>query len=159
MRKQIIVQPVSENVAEFPAPLDLVRLVAVELTSEDPRYPIENALVPGSPESGWRAAEPGPQTIRLLFDEPQQIQNIRLLFQEAEQARTQQFTLRWLPRGSNSYREIIRQQYTFSPPGTIYETESYTVDLADATAVELSIVPDISGGSALASLREVRLAA
>jgi hypothetical protein len=32
--------------------------------------------------------------------------------------RTQEFVLRWLPEGQQSPREIVRQQYTLSPPAT-----------------------------------------
>ena len=68
--------------------LDLQRLAQVELTSEDAAYPIEAALIP-SAGLGWRAAQAGEQTIRLLFDEQQRIKHIQLLFHEDQQARTQ----------------------------------------------------------------------
>jgi hypothetical protein len=83
---------------------------------------------------------------------------MRLLFQEDKQERTQQFVLRWSSDGGQSYREIVRQQYNFSPPGTTSECEDYTVDLDGVTALELSIVPDISRGPARASLAQLRLA-
>jgi hypothetical protein len=72
--------------------LDLQRLPQVELTSEDAAYPIEAALIP-SAGPGWRAAQVGEQTIRLLFDEPLRVKHIHLLFQEDQQARTQEFVL------------------------------------------------------------------
>jgi hypothetical protein len=81
-----------------------------------------------------------------------------LLFQENERERTQQFVLRWSADAGQSYREIVRQQYNFSPPDTISESEDYTVALAGVTALELSIIPDISGGTARASLAQLRLA-
>ena len=137
--------------------LDLQRLAQVELTSEDAAYPIETALVPGA-GPGWRAVQAGEQTIRLVFDELQRIRHIQLLFQEDQQARTQEFVLRWSPDGGQSYREILRQQYTFSPPGMTREFEDYAVDLAGVTALELSIVPDISGGDARASIAQLRIA-
>jgi hypothetical protein len=83
---------------------------------------------------------------------------MRLLFQEEERERTQQFVLRWSSDRGQSYREIVRQQYNFSPPGTTSECEDYTVDLDGVTALELSIVPDIGGGATRASLAELRLA-
>jgi hypothetical protein len=72
--------------------------------------------------------------------------------------RTQQFVLRWSSNGGRSYREIVRQQYNFSPPGTTREREDYAVDLDGVTTLELNIVPDISGGPARASLAQLRLA-
>ena len=80
------------------------------------------------------------------------------MFQEGEQERTQEFVLRWSPNGGQSYREIVRQQYNFSPPEAAREVEDYNVDLDGVTALELKIVPDISGGSARASLAQLRLA-
>ena len=66
--------------------------------------------------------------------------------------------LRWSPDGGGTYHDILRQQYTFSPPGTSREVEDYSVKLSGVTAVELSIVPDISGAPARASLSEWLLA-
>jgi hypothetical protein len=80
------------------------------------------------------------------------------VFHEAEQERTQEFVLRWSPAGGQSYREIVRQQYNFSPPDAAREVEDYDVDLDGVAALELKIVPDISRGSARASLAQLRLA-
>jgi hypothetical protein len=137
--------------------LDLELLAQVEITSEDTDYPIESALIPGT-GPGWQAGQPGEQTIRLLFDEPLKVRRIHLVFHEDKQERTQEFVLRWSPDGGQSYREILRQQYNFSPPGVTREVEDYTIDLDGVTALELKIVPDISRGSARASLAELRLA-
>jgi hypothetical protein len=157
MRKRIMNQD-PQNVSPVDQRwLDLQRLAQVELTSEEAAYPIEAALIP-SAESGWRAAQPGEQTIRLLFDESQRVRRIQLRFHEDQQARTQEFVLRWSPDGGQSYREIVRQQYNFSPPGMTREFEDYAVDLAGVTALELKIVPDISGGDARASVAQLRVA-
>ena len=127
------------------------------MTSEDAAHPIESAFVYGG-EPGWRAAGPGEQTIRLRFDEPAKLRRVRLVFREELRGRTQELVLRWSPDGGRTYREIVRQQYTFSPPGTAREIEEYTVDLDGVTTLELRIVPDISGGDALASLERMQLA-
>ena len=157
MRKRITSQD-PHNVAPVDQSwLDVQRLAQVELTSEHAAYPIEAALIP-SAGPGWLAAQAGEQTIRLLFDEPQRIRHIHLLFLEDQQARTQEFALRWSPDGGHSYREILRQQYTFSPPGMTRECEDYAVDLAGVTVLELRIVPDISGGDARASVAQLRIA-
>ena len=150
-----------QNIQQVPAPnqewLNLDDLVQVEVTSEDAAHPIEAGLLPGG-ESGWRAAQPGPQTVRLVFDQPQKIRRLHLEFNEGELERTQQFVLRWSSDGGQSYREIVRQQYNFSPPTTTSQREDYPVDLDGVTNLELNIVPDISGGPARASLAQLRLA-
>ena len=132
-------------------------LAQVELTSEDQANPIEAALASGA-GLGWRAAQAGEQTIRLSFDESQRVRRIQVLFHEDQKARTQEFVLRWSPDGGQSYREIVRQQYNFSPPGVTREFEDYAVDLAGMTTLELKIVPDISGGDAQASVARLRIA-
>ena len=157
MRKRIIGHGPGEVAAAEPGWMDLERLAQVEITSEDVDHPIDSALIPGT-GSGWRAAQPGEQTIRLRFNEPQRLQRLHLVFQEDEQERTQEFVLRWSPDGGQSYREIVRQQYNFSPPAVAGEVEDYDVDLDGVTALELRIVPNISGGSARASLAQLRLA-
>ena len=157
MRKRIIGHGPREVSAAEPVWLDLERLAQIEITSEEVGYPIEAALIPGT-GSGWRAAQPGEQTIRLLFNKPLRLKRIYLSFQEDEQERTQEFVLRWSPDDGQSYREIVRQQYNFSPPAAAREIEDYNVDLDAVTALELRIVPDISGGSTWASLAQLRVA-
>ena len=157
MRKTII-HPVAKDTSRSNESwLDLDRVAQVEFTSEQSAHPVESALVPG-PGPGWRAEQPGEQSIRLIFDQPLSLGRIHLRFDEREQARTQQFELRWLPRGEEHSREILRQQYTFSPPETIEEVEDYRVDLKNVVEIELKIVPDISGGTARASLAQLSLA-
>ena len=157
MRKRIVGEHVPQRPASDRGWLNLDMLAQVEVTSEDAAHPIESGLLPER-GSGWQAAQSGPQTVRLLFDSPQRINRVYLEFHEDELQRTQQFVLRWSSNGGESYREIVRQQFNFSPPGTTRQREDYTVDLEGATTLELSIVPDISGGTARASLAQLRLA-
>jgi hypothetical protein len=74
--------------------LDIEQVAKVEVTSEDPNFPIESALVSGK-EPGWRAAARGEQTIRIVFDNKRDLRRIRLEFSETETERTQEFTLRF----------------------------------------------------------------
>jgi hypothetical protein len=137
--------------------LQLEFLAQVEVSSEEEQHPIEAALVPGA-SSGWRAAAPGPQIIRLIFDEPQNLRLIHLVFDEHKQERLQEYTLRWSSGAGQPYREIVRQQYNFSPPTTTRELEDYNVNLDSCAELELSIVPDLRGSAAQASVAEFRLA-
>src|ERR1700693_4063537 len=136
---------------------DLASIATVEVTSETKDHPVESALLL-SETRGWRAAQPGAQLIRLLFDHALRVKRISLVFEETENARTQEFVLRWSSDLGRSFREIVRQQWNFSPPGTVREVENYSVDLFDVTVMELEIVPDKSGGEARASLENLRLA-
>jgi hypothetical protein len=65
--------------------------------------------------------------------------------------------LRWSPDAGRSFREIVRQQWNFSPPDTVREVEEYQVELSDVTVLELIIVPDNNRGAARASLNSLRL--
>lgn len=157
MRKSII-PPGGQDEPTPPGDwLDLDRLAQVEVTSEDPDHPVEDALVAGR-GPGWRASGPGSQTIRLRFDRPRRVSRIWLHFAEPAAARTQEFVLRWATPGGQPAREVVRQQWAFSPSGSTHETEDYRVDLWDVAALELTISPDISGGEARASLAEMRVA-
>ncbi len=137
--------------------LDVETLAEVQMTSEDAAHPIESALLPDAGD-GWRAAEAGDQTIRFVFDRPQRIRRIRLNFIEATLQRTHEYVLRWSSNRGQSFREIVRQQWNFSPPDTTSELEDYSVDLEGVTTLELKITPDIRGGATCASLAQLRLA-
>ena len=156
MRKRLITPSPQAGTLHDEGWLDLDREAVVEVTSEEKEYPVEAALVAGEIR-GWRAATSGAQTIRLIFDEPQRLTRIALVFEETEVERTQEFVLRWSSDGGRSFREIVRQQWNFSPPNAIREVEEYPVELSGVTVLELIIVPDISRGSARASLKSLRL--
>jgi hypothetical protein len=157
MRKRIVRHGVQEVSPTDQHWLDMERLAQVEITSEAAGHPIEAALLRDT-GPGWQAATGGEQTMRLLFDAPMRLNRIRLVFEEERHVRTQEFALRWSPDGGQSYQQLVRQQYNFSPPATTREVEDYTVNLDRVTALELSIVPDISGGEARASLARLQLA-
>ena len=156
MRKRIISQTFHTPPAEQ-GWLDLESTASVEMTSEDNAFPIESALLRQG-EQGWRAAKPGIQTIRLIFDRPQRLKRISLVFEETEIKRMLDFTLRWSPDRGNSFQEIVRQQWNFSSPNGTRETEDYAVDLSQVTLLDLTIEPDKENGTARASLLSLRLA-
>ncbi|MCU7921917.1 MAG: carbohydrate-binding protein [Candidatus Thiodiazotropha sp. (ex Dulcina madagascariensis)] len=157
MRKRLIPKVQQDALSPGQAWLNLGEIAEVEISSEDTTHPIESALLPGR-GSGWRAAQPGDQTIRLRFYHPQSLRRIRLDFVEAQTERTQQYLLRWSPDDGQSYREIARQQWNFSPEGSTSETEEHHVELSAVTLLELTITPDISGGDAIATLSQLKLA-
>ena len=161
MRKRLILpnaaklQPkAKERIPEEWLAID--RTATVEITSEDPRFPIDSALVA---EKGpcWRAAASGPQTLRIIFDTPQPLRRISLEFSETVNERTQQFTLRWSPSVGGSFREIIRQQWNFSPQGSTREAENYAVELDSVAALELAINPNVASAESFASLDLFRM--
>ncbi len=161
MRKRIIAATRQDVLPANQDWLNVESLAEVEITSEDAAYPVESALLPAllpGPGLGWRAAGPGKQTIRLLFTQPQRLRRIWLHFVEPVTERTQEYVLRWSPDSGQSFREIVRQQWNFNPESASSESEDYRVDLPGVTVLELTIIPDITGGDAVASLAQLRLA-
>jgi hypothetical protein len=158
MRKRIVTQaPISGEEKSSGSWLDLDQMATVEVASEDPSFPIESVFT-GADGQGWRAGEPGEQQIRLIFDQPLSIERIRLRFIETELERTQEFTVRWSGAEGGPMKEVVRQQWNFSPTGSTTEVEDYRTSLDGVATLELSIKPDLKGGKARASLAEWRIA-
>lgn len=159
MRKRIIGSGAAtpSDISDEGEWLDLEKIAAVEVSSEEPSHPIEAALG-NEPSDGWRASFPGEQTIRLLFDAPQTLRRIYLIFAESNCERQQEFTLGWSAEQGHPMREIVRQQYHFSVNGSAREIEDYKVQLEGVRLLELKIIPDRSGGPAIATLARLRLA-
>ncbi len=137
--------------------MDLASIAQVDVTSEDTEHPIESALLAES-TSGWRAGESGAQTIRLVFDEPQNISALRLVFVEDRNERQQEFSVHWSASEEEDVRQVLRQQFNFSPQGSVEEREEYAVELPHAKVLELRITPDMAHGVSRASLEELRVA-
>ena len=159
VRKRLIsTEGQSRNISEGNW-LALEEIAQVELTSEDPAFPIENALS-DTETTGWRAAGPGPQVIRLLFERPQTIRRIQVHFLERVSERNQEFAV--LAKQGGDFREVLRQQWNFSPHGTTEEIEDYNVALDGVVALELKIDPDRTHdpkqSKHVASLQRLRLA-
>ena len=120
--------------------LNLHDVAKVEVSSEDDLFPIEHALAPGA-TTGWRASVPGPQVIRLLFDEPLPVRRIEVHVVERAAERSQEFAV-YAGAGLEEMREVVRQQFSFSPRGSTEEIERYTVSLDGVRVLELRIDPD-----------------
>ena len=157
MRKRITGRSDSPPSQEQQWWIDLDQSATVEVTSEHPGFPIESVFgeVRGP---GWRAADPGEQTIRILFDEPRTLRRIQLEFHESAVERSQEFSIRWASARDGAWKEIHRQQWNFSPAGSQTELEDYAVNLENVSALELAIAPDIHRHHAPATLRSWRLA-
>jgi hypothetical protein len=155
MRKTLIQETLPDAPTDLAQWLDLETLASVEVTSESPDYPVESAFS-AQLGAGWRAAETGKQVIRLIFDQPHDVHRIELRFSETDVERTQEFVLESAPPGG-PMREIVRQQWSFSPEGATSEVEDYRVDLNGVSVLQLTINPDITHGRVPASLSHWRV--
>lgn len=137
------------NREDSPAPnagggswIDVLALARLEVTSEDELFPITHALS-HSPTIGWRAAQPGPQILRLVFASPQTIRRIWIHITDRVSERSQEISVHAGSEVSHLV-ETVRQQFNFSPAGSTEEIEDLRVELKDVTVLELRIDPDRS---------------
>ena len=95
--------------------------------------------------------------IRLNFDHPQPIRRIRLEFREERRERAQEFAV-FASSATYQRREVVRQQWTFSPGGSAIEVEDYSVDLPAVSSLELEIDPGRHDKQAIATLESIAIA-
>jgi hypothetical protein len=157
MRKSVL-SPNSSYNAESPSAawIDLDALTSATMTSEDQAHPLEHAITSGT-AGGWKAATPGVQVIRFTFDTPTSVKRVRLVFKEEALERSQEFSLVAILR-PEARKEIVRQQWSFSPGGSTTEVEDYTVDLSDVSALELTIDPGRHDKAVFATLESFQVA-
>jgi len=60
-------------------------------------------------------------------------------------------------RARRVFREIVRQQWSFSPQGSTTEIEDYQVNLDTVSILELAIKPDLTPDNAFATLTRWRM--
>jgi hypothetical protein len=134
-------------------------IAAVWVTSEAAEAPIDHVFDQhgGPGGSRWVAAGPGEQRLILAFDTPQTLRTISLEVEEPEVSRTQVLLLSVSCDGGQTYQELRRQEYTFSPPGTTFEREECGVTVEGATHLQLVITPDKGGAPCWATLTSLAL--
>jgi hypothetical protein len=147
--RKLVTANVAKHVESPPRWFDIASLATAELSSEDPACPFENALSQSA--TGWRALEPGPQTIRLRFDQPINLRQLRLEFSETKVERSQEFAV-VTESQDGARREIIRQQWNFTPNDSPTEIEDYKVELRDVICIEVKIDPGRHDRTRLATL-------
>ena len=123
---------------------DIARIATVLVTSEDAEYPIDHVFDHhgGRGASRWIAEQSGEQTVILAFDVPQKILRVVVEVEETHIGRTQEMDVSISGDGGHTYRELVRQEYTFSPPGTTFEHEEWSVNAEDVSHFRLRIKPD-----------------
>jgi F5/8 type C domain len=137
---------------------DIAAVATVLVSSEDPRHPIDYAFdgQRGPGASRWIAAQSGEQTLILAFDTPQTIRKILVEVEEPEISRTQEMAVS-ISQDGQTYRELLRQEYNFSPPGTTLEHEEWSIKADAITHLQLRIKPDKGGKAGRATLTTLSL--
>lgn len=158
MRKSLLTSNPTTS-APLAGALDVAALATVAVTSETAEHPVEDAFdnQTGPGGSRWVAAMPGEQTLILTFDTPQDIHQVLLEVEENQESRTQELQLAVSHDGGNTYREVLRQEFNFSPPATTFEREEWTVAARKVTQLRLCIKPDKGGRPCRASITSLSL--
>jgi hypothetical protein len=152
----------SERSAAFPessGEIDIAGHANLAYSSEDPNHPLEH-LIDGRWGRGgtkWASARPNAtEHIVLEFDHPQRISRLVYEVEECSQTRTQEVRVEVSTDGGRTYRQVLAQDYTFSPQGATFQHEDLRLDLPAITHLSLTIVPN-KGSSGVASLTSLRL--
>jgi len=158
LRKQIFTEwPVSSGVPT--GEKEIAAIATVWVTSEAVDHPIDYAFDnhrgPGG--SRWMAAESGRQRLILAFDQPQTLRTITVEIEEPEVSRTQELQVDISMDDGQTFQNLRRQEYTFSPPGTTFEREEWAVAAAGVTHLQVVIIPDKGGNPCRATLTTLAL--
>ena len=158
LRKQIITESPSAP-SPVPGRIAVAAVATVLVTSEDPEHPIDHAFDDrrGPGATRYVAGETGEQVVILAFDAPHSIRRVVLEVEEREVARTQELQLAVSGDGGLTYRELVRQEYNFSPPGTTFEREDWAVAAEGVTHLRLVIRPDKGGKPCRAAITTLAL--
>ena len=150
MRKHILHPQPPPSPGEMP----VASLATIFMTSEETGHPIDCAFDAQRGPGGtrWVAGTPGEQTVIVAFDSPQMIRYVTLEIEERDLSRTQELQLAVSTDGGESYREICRQEFNFSPGGATFEREEWTVSQANVSHVRIWIKPDKGGAPCRATL-------
>ncbi|MDO8735343.1 MAG: discoidin domain-containing protein [Elusimicrobiota bacterium] len=157
LRKRIATHPEEGKNQKEGRILDLINNAEVIITSEDKGHPVDN-LVDGSRGRGssqWLAGTSGPQVLIFKFDKPHHITEIVYEIEETKDTRTQEILLETSSDAGEKYRELVRQEYNFSPSGSTFQKEVVTVNIHGATSIKMSIKPDKGVASFKAKLNYI----
>lgn len=139
--------------------IDIVGCATIAYSSWDPAYPIEHLLDghSGPGATRWISARPDViERIVVEFDRPQAISRLVYEVEEALHERTQEVRVEVSENGGRTYRQILVQEYTFSPRGATFQREEQRLDLHRVSHLRLTIVPN-KNGSGTATLTSLRL--
>jgi hypothetical protein len=139
--------------------VDIASCAVIAYSSENPAYPVEHLLdgVSGPGATRWMSARPDViEQIVVEFDHPQTISWLVYEVEEAIRERTQEVRVEVSEDGGQTYRQLLVQEYTFSPRGATYQREEQRLNLHQVNHLRLTIVPN-KNGSGTATLTALRL--
>jgi hypothetical protein len=158
LRKRLLGAPAAAS-AGAAGEIDIVRSATVAYSSERPTDPVEH-LFDGSSGPGatrWVGARgDATEEIVVEFDRPQAVSRLLYEVEEREGERTQEVRVEISEDGGQSWRQVLVQEFNFSPRGATFEREDQRLERRQATHLRLLIVPN-KNGSGSATLTTLRL--
>ena len=139
--------------------IDIAGCATIAYSSEQPDHPVEHLLDghSGLGATRWIGARPDTiEHILVEFDRPQTISRLVYEVEETERERTQEVRVEVSEDGGRTYRQILVQEYNFSPGGATYQREEQRFNLRQISHLRLTIVPN-KHGSGTATLTTFRL--
>ena len=158
LRKHLMSEPSSTH-SEMPGEIDIASHAVLAYSSEDPDHPLEHLIDRhfGRGATRWVSGRPNAtERIVLEFDHAQRISRLSYEVEECGQERTQEVRVEVSTDHGRTYRQVLAQDYTFSPQGATFQHEDLQLDLPAITHLKLTIVPN-KGGSGIATLTSLRL--
>jgi len=139
--------------------IDIASCATIAYSSEELDHPVEHMLDGNSGAGATRWISARPNTIEHIlveFDRPQAISRLVYEVEEAERERNQEVRVEVSEDGGCTYRQILVQEYNFSPGGATYQREEQRFNLPQVSHLRLTIVPN-KNGSGTATLTTFRL--
>ena len=139
--------------------IDIASCATIAYSSEKPGHPVEHLLDGRSGPGGTRWISARSDVIEQIiveFDQPQTISRLAYEVEEAVRERTQEVRVEVSEDGGRTYRQILVQEYTFSPGGATYQREEQRLNLLQTSHLRLTIVPN-KNGSGTTTLTALRL--
>ena len=139
--------------------IDIAGCATIAYSSENPRHPVEHMLDGRSGPGATRWTSARPDTVEHIvveFDQPQPISRLAYEVEEAMRERTQEIRVEVSEDQGRTYRQILVQEYNFSPGGATYQREELRFNLLHVSRLRLTIVPN-KNGSGTATLTALRL--
>lgn len=147
------------NPGRLAGEIDIATHAVLAYTSDDPDHPIENLIDGHYGRAGtfWAGARPDTtERIVVEFDEPQSVSCMIYEVEEYSCERTQEVRVEVSSDGARTYRQVLVQEYAFSPAGATFQREEQRLNLPSITHLRLTVVPD-KQGSGPAKLNSLRL--
>jgi len=139
--------------------IDIVGCATIAFSSESPAHPIEHLFDGHSGPGATRWISARPDTVERViveFDEPHSISHLVYEVEESVRERTQEVRVEVSENGDRTYRQILVQEYNFSPSGATYQREELRLNLLRVSRLRVTVFPN-KNGSGTATITTLRL--